>query len=158
MSKLEENEVELLRANIKYGKDDMDTQLVLTSERIIFEQERGLFKKKLRPVYMVNIDDIKMYKEQVKIEQKNRTVSMQTKNRDVSFVCDNIIEAKKIIEKIIDIRTDSCLFDRTAEKAKKIVKRAIAIAGVAGTAAVGIAKNKKTVLKAVNGVTNLIKK
>ena len=158
MSKLEGNEVELLRANVKYGKEDINTQLVLTDKRIIFEQERGLFKKKLKPVYMVNIDDIKTYKDQVKIEQKNRTISMQTKNKDVSFICDNIIEAKKIVEKIIDIKTDSSLFDRTAEKAKKIVKRAVTIAGVAGTAAVGIAKNKKTVLKAVNSVTSLLKK
>lgn len=158
MSKLEGNEVELLKTNVKYGKNNLDTQLVLTDKRLIFEQERGLFTKKLRPVYIVNIDDIKMYKDQVKIEQKNRTITMQAKDRDVSFICDNLIEAKKIMEKIIDVRTDSCLFDRTAEKAKKIVKRAITIAGVAGTAAVGIAKNKKNVLKAVNGVTNLLKK
>ncbi len=152
------NEVELLKMMIKYGRDNRDTQLILTDKNLIFKQERGLFKKKLKPIYILSLDDIKVYKDQVKIEQKNKLVIIQTKNKDVNFTCDNLIDARKIIEKIIDVKTDSSVFDRATDKAKKIITNAVTAVGLVGTAAVAVSKNKKSILKGVNAISSLFKK
>ena len=152
------NEVELEKIMVKYGKENLDTQLILTDKHLVFEQEKGLFKKKLKPVYILALDDIKMYKNEVKIEQKNKLVTMQTKDKDVSFTCDSIIDARKIMEKIIDIKTDSSVFDRATDKAKEVITKAVTVAGLVGTAAVAVTKNKKTILKGVSTLTSLFKK
>lgn len=152
------NEVELEKIMVKYGKDNLDTQLILTDKHLVFEQEKGLFKKKLRPVYILALDDIKMYKNEVKIEQKNKLVTMQTKDKDVSFTCDSIIDARKIMEKIIDIKTDSSVFDRATDKAKEVITKAVTVVGLVGTAAVAVTKNKKAILKGVSTLTSLFKK
>ena len=152
------NEVELEKITVKFGKDNLDTQLILTDKHLVFEQEKGLFKKKLRPVYILALDDIKMYKNEVKIEQKNKLVTMQTKDKDVSFTCDSIIDARKIMEKIIDIKTDSSVFDRATDKAKEVITKAVTVVGLVGTAAVAVTKNKKAILKGVSTLTSLFKK
>ena len=148
----------LEKLSVKFGNNEKETQLILTDKHIVFEQEKGLFVKKYRPVYVIDIEDIKIYKDEVQISKMNKEVIIQTNEKDVSFTCGSIIDARKIMERIISIKTDSTAFDRATIKAKKIVKDALTVVSIVGTAAIAVAKNKKAILKVVDGIKVLFKR
>ena len=112
----------------------------------------------MRPVETVLIDNIKMYKNDVKIEQNNKTVVIQTNPKDISFVCDNILDARKIIEKIIGVKTGATVLERVSDKTKKVAENATKVVLATGALATAIVKNRKTIVKAAKTVASLIKK
>ena len=155
-NKLENNERELHRMMVKYR--NVDTQLILTDKRLVFEQEKGFFKKKMKIVETILMDNIKMYNDKVKIEQNNKTVVVETNLKDVSFVCDNIIDARNVVEKIINIKTGTSTFDRVSDKTRKIAENATKVVVATGALATAIVKNRKTIVKAAKTVVSIFKK
>ena len=155
-NKLENNERELHRMMVKYR--NVDTQLILTDKRLVFEQEKGCFKKKMKIVETILMDNIKMYNDKVKIEQNNKTVVVETNLKDVSFVCDNIIDARNVVEKIINIKTGTSTFDRVSDKTRKIAENATKVVVATGALATAIVKNRKTIVKAAKTVVSIFKK
>ena len=97
-------------------------KLTLTNKRLIFEELKGIFKKEYKVIEIINIDDIKVYKESVKIKQEKSAVIMQINNGYFDFKCKNIIEARKIIEKIKDLRLDNNILGRINTGAKKTTR------------------------------------
>lgn len=152
-SKLENDEVVLYEGNIKFG--GKAGKLVLTNKNIIFQQEKGIFSKKLKDVKKILIENIKVFNDNVSIKQDNKAVTLGTTEGDVSFECENFLELSKIIGKIKDLRTDSNAFDRVKQKYDKYAKGAIGTVISAGVA--WAAKNPKQVKKVANGVVKAAK-
>ena len=119
--KLKNDEVILFEGQVKIEKIKSSAKLTLTSEKMIFEQEKGIFNKKLKVIDMIPLKNIKIYKEKVQIKQKKSVVIIQTIDKIITFSCPNILEAKKIVEKIISIKTNSNVFERGKSKLKKAV-------------------------------------
>lgn len=134
--KLENDEVILYNSLVKVGEDSYNTKLTLTNKNIIFEQEKGVFKKKFKLVQKIEIDRIKMYKDKVQIKQNKSTISIQTIDKTISFTCDNMIEARKLIGYITSVKTGTNILERTTKKAGDVKKVLKAVGGVS-TAAVG---------------------
>ncbi len=162
MSKLENDEVVLYEGNIKFaGKAG---KLILTNKNIIFQQEKGLFKKSFKDVKKVLISNIKMFDNNVSIKQENKAVTMQTTDGDISFESDNIFELGKIINKIKELRTGSGLLGRVANKAKdKYDKLAGGLVGTAVSAGAAWAirhpgKVKKGLKVAIDAAKTIITK
>lgn len=104
-----------------------------------------------------------MINDKVQVNNKNTEVEIETNNKIYKVVCNNKIEAKKLTEEIIKIKTGSNLIERTSSKVvkigKSVVKTATTIDGaVASVGAVAINKNKEEIVKAVKTVKNIIKK
>lgn len=118
---VEENEVILYEGSAGYKKDSNKTisiSLVLTSKRMIFEHEKGFFKKQKELVDIINLSDIKMYNGEVQCKQKFDELVIQTNKCNFSLSFDGLIEAKKVNTKIINAVTGTTMAERGSEKVK----------------------------------------
>lgn len=155
---LKNDEVILYEGQVSFEKLKSNINFTLTNQNMIFEKEKGIFKKKLKVIDMIPIENIKMYKEKVQIKQKNSTIKMQTTDKNVAFTCSNALEAKKIIEEIINIKTDSNTLDRAVKKANNLKKNLKSIANLSlacimiPKAAIEIKENGKEIVKILKNI------
>ena len=127
---LKTDEVILFEKSVNF-KTNQNVKFTLTSKNMIFEKEKGIFKKKMCVIENIPIDKIKIYKDKVQIKQKKSTIFIQTTEKNIKFTFDNVFDAKQVVEEIINIRTDSNFLDRTTEKvnyATKIIKSFVGLA------------------------------
>lgn len=165
MGKIEIDEKILYEVLVKYIGSKFDTKLILTDKRIIFERKKGLFNKQYKIVDEINISDIRLNKNKLLIKNTGSTVVIEANTKIYKFVCGSVIEAKLIIEEIIKIKTGENLLERTSGKVVKmsnvISKTVGAVTGAVasvGLVVVTINKNKKTIMKAVKTVKNMLKR
>lgn len=131
---LKSDETVLLEKVVKFGKKDSDIIFTLTNKNMIFEKEKGILKKKLKVIEIIQIDKIKMIKDKVQIKQKKSTVKIKTKDKNIEFTCNNILDAKKVIQEIINAKTETDFLDRTTNKVDKIYKKTKKVGGIVGKA------------------------
>lgn len=147
---LDNDEAIIYDGKVRYQKGNM--LLTLTSKRMIFEKVTGMFKKTLKVVDEVLLDDIILYKNKVQIKQNKRKLKIQTTNRRIIIIFDSLVEATKVKEKIINLKTGLNMVERTSNNIKdKAVKGATvaAVGTVATGAAYAIIKNSKVIVKNV---------
>ena len=150
---------------VKYNKQKFDTRLTITEKTIKLEKKKGLFKKTYKIIETINFDDIKVTNDKVQVSNKNTEVVIETINKTLKVSCNNIVEAKKLTEEIIKVKTRENLLERTSNKVAKIGKTVTktataiveAVASV-GLVAVTINKNKKEIVKAAKALKDIIKK
>lgn len=147
---LKSEEIILLKESVTLENIKPNVQLTLTNERMIFEQEKGLFHKKLKVMDIISIDDIKIYKEKVQIKQKKKMIMMQTIDKNITFSCMNTFVAAKIMNEIIHLKTGSNLLERGKGKIKKAMNVVndtkdivIAIGGIIATIGAFMHRKKK---------------
>ena len=162
---MENNQLILYETIVKYDKPKFDTKLIVTKKKINLEKKKGIFKKEYKIIESINIDDIKIYNDNVKVINNNAEVEIDTISKIYKVTCNNIIEAKKLVEEIIKIKTGANLIERTSNKVVKIGKNvantATAIGGAVtsiGLVAKTINQNKKEILKAIETVKDVIKR
>ena len=95
-----------------------EVHLILTSKKIIFEKEIGMIKKKIKPIDIIKLDEIKIYHNKIQVHQKGLIVNIQTikKNIDLSF--GNILKANKFVTKIVDAISGTTITERGINKIK----------------------------------------
>ena len=96
---IEENEVILYEGFAEYKSESnkaLNVSLVLTSKRMIFEQEKGFFKKQKELIDIINLNDIKMFNGEVQCKQKFNELIIQTNKKNFSLLFNGLIEAKKV--------------------------------------------------------------
>lgn len=98
-----------------------NTKLTLTNKRMIFEKKRGLFKKKYRVVDTILIDNIKFYRSGG-IRQKMSKVIIKTSKKDIQLKCSSVIDAKKIVDGIIYVKTGKNVIERETFKINNTLK------------------------------------
>lgn len=158
--KYEEDEVILYEGVVGYkieSKNSINVFFTLTSKRMIFKQEKGLFKKKLDVIDIINLEEIKIYNDEVQSKQKSDTIYIQSINKNFSISLSGIIEAKKVNTKIINAVTGTTTIKRGSNKIKNAfelvddtlgfdprnVVKGIIENGVKGTIVNGIRKKEK---------------
>ena len=92
--------------------------LTLTSQKMIFEKEKGLFKKERELIDIIPLDSIKFYNNAAQIKQKSDTVEIQTVAKNISLFFSGMLEARKFTGKIVDAATGTTLAMRVSEKTK----------------------------------------
>ena len=112
---------------VAYKNNKFDTLLTINEKHLLFEKKKGLLKKKYVVVKDVLLDDIKVIKDNVKIEQKKYDVTISLKNENVLFTCESVREAKKVVSEIKKILVGDA-------KKGKFMKIAKGTAGVIGAA------------------------
>jgi len=119
---LENDEVILFEGLVTVEEFKSKVKFTLTSKKMKFEKEKGIFKRKLKVIDMIPLTNIKVYKEDVQVKQNKANVMIQTIDKNITLSCSNMSEAKNIAEEIINIKTGSNKFNRNSKKATKIVK------------------------------------
>ncbi len=98
-------------------------QLTLTSQKIVFEREKGLFKKERELVDIILLENVKFYNNTVQIKQKGSEVEVQTVEKNFTITFSGMLEARKFTGKIINAVTGTTL----AKRGSNIIKDAFAI-------------------------------
>ena len=92
--------------------------LTLTSKKMIFEKEKGLFKKERELIDMILLENVKFYNDTAQIKQKSVGVEVQTVDKNITLTFSSMLEARKFTGKIIDAVTGTTLARRSADKIK----------------------------------------
>ena len=122
--KLDEDEVVLYEGEVHYPDKFSRVKYVLTSKKMVFIKtitvSRGWFKgsETHTEVDIVNLSDIKVFNDQVQVKQVKNEIQVQTKDKNFSIFLSGIIEAKKVITKIIDATTNTTMAQRGSTKVK----------------------------------------
>ena len=93
-------------------------QLILTSQKIIFEKEKGLFKKERELIDILPLETVKIYNDAAQVKQKGDTVEVQTVDKNIAIVFSGMLEARKFTGKIVDAVTGTTLARRSSDKIK----------------------------------------
>lgn len=160
------NEMKILyEIIVKYDKPKFDTKLTITEKTINLEKKKGLFKKVYKIIDSINVDDIKIHKDKVLVTNKNTEIEIETNNKTYKFTCNNMIEAKKLTEEIIKIKTRANLLESTSSKVikfikttKKTIKTIGTIVASVGALAIAINENKEKIAKSFVAIKDLFKK
>ena len=112
------NEVVLYEGQVTGSVYKGRLQLTLTSQKIIFEVEKGIFKKERELVEIVCLDSIKSYNGTAQVKQKNNIVDIQTNEKNITIVFSGMLEARKFTGKAIDAATGTTLAKRSSDKIK----------------------------------------
>lgn len=75
---LQIDEVVLYEGIVRSSTFKGSVRLTLTSKRMIFEKEKGLFKKELEVIDVILLENIKTYNNAVQVKQKGAEVEIQT--------------------------------------------------------------------------------
>ena len=93
-------------------------QLTLTSQKLIFEKEAGLFKKVRELVDILPLDSVKRYNGIAQIHQKGPAVEVQTVDKNIALVFSGMLDARRFAGKIVDAVTGTSLARRSSNKIK----------------------------------------
>lgn len=147
---LETNEVILLEDIITHSDFKGNLHLTLTSTKIVFEKEKGLFKKEKELIEIINLNDIKIYNEKVQINQKGSDVNIQTINKNIKLSFDNMLKANNFLTKTIDTITKTTITERSSNKIKNAINTVDDVLGI----------DTKSTIKGVieNGITGTLLK
>lgn len=121
---IENDEVILYEGKVGYNKNYIDVEFKLTSKKMIFEKEKGLIKKTKELIDIVSLDKIKVYNDSVQIKQKMNELQVQTLEKNFSIYASGMLEAKKIITKIIDAITGTTVSKRGSQKISGVIELA----------------------------------
>ena len=98
-------------------------QLTLTSQKVVFEREKGVFKKERELVDIISLENIKSYNGTAQIKQKSSEVEIQTVEKNFTITFSGMLEARKFTGKIINAVTGTTL----AERGSAVIKDAFTI-------------------------------
>lgn len=93
-------------------------KLTLTSQKIIFEKEKGLLKKEWELIDILLLESVKTYNDVAQIKQKGDTVEVQMVDKNLSILFSGMLDARKFTGKIIDAVTGTTLIRRSSNKIK----------------------------------------
>ena len=93
-------------------------QLILTSSKIIFEKEKGLFKKERELIDILPLETVKIHNDAAQVKQKGDIVEIQTVDKNIAIVFSGILDARKFTGKIVDAVTGTTLARRSSDKIK----------------------------------------
>ena len=92
--------------------------MTLTSQKLIVEKEKGLFKKERELIDIMLLDSVKFYNDTVQIKQKGSEVEVQTVEKNLTIAFSGMLEARKFTGKIVDAVTGTTLAKRGSNKIK----------------------------------------
>lgn len=115
---LQSDEVVLYEGMVTSKAYKGNLQITLTSKKIVFEKEKGVFKKERELVDIISLENIKFYNDTAQIKQKGTDVEVQTVDKNITLVFSGMLEARKFTGKIVDAVTGTTLAKRSSDKIK----------------------------------------
>ena len=115
---LSSDEVVLYEGVVSSNQYKGSLLITLTSLKIVLEKEKGLFKKTLELIDIIELATIKFYNDTVQIKQKGSEVEIQTTSGNITFTFSGMFEAGKFKGKIVNATTGTTLAKRVSDKTK----------------------------------------
>lgn len=144
--KLSENEKLLLQEIVGLNTKKFKTKLTLTNQKLVFEQEKGLFKKKLELIEIIDLKEIKTNKNKSQTIRKSNQLEIETDNKIITIYFENEQKSKRFQDKL----SETMIGNNFKEKTKSVLnfisdnkKEITAIAIAAGKLGVSALKTFK---------------
>lgn len=119
---LDKDEVILFEDTVYRGEAESSWDLTLTSKRIVLYREiKKLFKQPEERTETIYLETIKIFNNEVQVNQKGEDVKVQTTSRNYNFSFDGILAARKFTEKIINVLTGTSATERGMNKLNKAI-------------------------------------
>lgn len=115
---LQAEEVVLFEGTVTCKAYKGNLLVTLTSQKVVFEKEKGLFKKERELVDIVLLENVKFYNGAAQIKQKGAEVEVQTVEKNLTIRFSGMLEARKFTGKIIDAATGTTLAKCSSNKIK----------------------------------------
>ena len=115
---LQSDEVVLYEGGVTSNLAKGSLELTLTSQKMVWEKERGVFKKERELIELIPLTNIKFYNDLAQIKQKGNVVEIQTLEKNITVTFVGMLEARKFAGKIIDTVTGTTLAKRGSDKIK----------------------------------------
>lgn len=112
------DEVVLYEGSVSSKNHKGSILLTLTSQKLVFEREKGLFKKERELIEIITLDTVKIHNDAAQIKQKGNTVEIQTVGANLALTFVGMLDARKFTGKIVDAVTGTTLAQRSSEKIK----------------------------------------
>lgn len=113
-----EDEVVLYEGAATSNEYKGSLKITLTSYKIIFEKEKGFFKKEIELLDTIALENIKSYNEVAQIKQKGNSVEIQTIGKNITLSFAGMLEARKFTGKAVNAVTGTTLAKRSSDKVK----------------------------------------
>lgn len=105
--KLNKKEKIILEEMIGYNTKKINTKLTLTNERIFIEKEKGLFKKKLKLIEIIYLEELKKENNKLKTKQNNNILEIETIYESITLYFEDSKDLKKFMKELEDIVSPS---------------------------------------------------
>lgn len=112
------DEVVLYEGSVTSNRHKGSIMVTLTSLNLIFEREKGLFKKEIELLEIITLDTIKVHNDAAQIKQKGNTVEIQAVGANITLTFTGMLEARKFAGKAVDAVTGTTLAQRSSDKIK----------------------------------------
>lgn len=111
-----EDEVILYKGDVKYSinEKNIDAKYILTSKKMIIEE-----KKKKDLIDIIGLDEIKVHNDKVQCKQNFCELYIQSKRNSFSITFNNVFDAIKVWNLIVDNITGTHIIKRGLKKAKE---------------------------------------
>lgn len=120
--KLNDDEVVLYEGTVGFKGKPGNQLLTLTSQKMVFEKETGVFKKEREIVNEIELHTVKFYHDAAQIKQRGAEVDMQTTVGNFTLVFAGMFEARKFTNKVLEAVTDMTLLKRGATNVKNTIE------------------------------------
>ena len=115
---LQPDEVILYEGNVTCKTYKGSLQLTLTSQKVVFEKEKGFVKKERELVDVIPLESVRLYNDAAQIKQKGADVEVQTVGKNITIVFSGMLEARKFTAKIVNAVTGTTLATRGSNMIK----------------------------------------
>lgn len=115
---LQSDEVILYEGTVTCSAYKGELQITLTSQKIIFEKDKGIFKKERQLVDTIMLENVKFYNDVAQIKSKGSEVEVQTIDKNLTIAFSGMLEARKFAGKLTDAATGTTLAQRGSNKIK----------------------------------------
>ena len=115
---LQADEVVLYEGNATSKEYKGNLLITLTSYKVVFEKEKGVFKKEHELIDIIQLENVKFYNDTAQIKQKGAEVTVQTVEKNITLVFSGMLEARKFTGKIMDAVTGTTVVKRGSDKIK----------------------------------------
>lgn len=115
---LQADEVVLYEGAVTSSDIKGNLLVTLSSRQLIFEKEKGIFKKERELADIIPLENVKLYNDEAQIKQKSDAVTIQTVEKNITLTFSGMLEARKFAGKIIDAVTGTTIAKRGSNKIK----------------------------------------
>lgn len=129
MIKLKLDEIILFEDKVRHNSYKNVLKIILTSKKIIL-MKQSIILKKYKIVEIIKLNNIKIYKNKIQVNQKGVNVYIQMVPKDMVLSFDNIIKANKFYVKLNEAITGKTRLERGTEKIKRSISTAEDALGV----------------------------
>ena len=112
----------LLEGKIERKEKPTKAFIELTSQRLLFKKEKGLFKKRMMIFDEIELSKINKDNKKAKIIKNDLNISIDTKDGLIEFTCKEEETATKLLETIHRIVDEPTAIAKGKDKIKQIVK------------------------------------